>query len=120
MFTKFLKSHRKAGGWALLEALVGRYRFTKECKKCLTDQEPPNEKDKLILFNGLKVETSYRDIVKKTLCSTKTLPCGQPDCRCKSVKNTIKIMEEPELLVIGVNRFNKNTETRSPRRFPSH
>ena len=63
----------------------------------------------MILFNGLKVETSYRDLVKKTLCSTETLPCGQPDCRCKSLKNTIKIMEEPELLVIGVNRFNKNT-----------
>ena len=25
------------------------------------------------------------------------------------MKNTIKVMEEPELLVIGVNRFNKNT-----------
>ena len=109
MFTKYLKSHRKAGGWALLEALVGQYRFTKECKKCLNDQEPPKEKDKLMLYNGLKIETNYRDLVKKTLCSTETLPCGPPGCGSKSVKNTIKGMEETELLVIGVNRFNKNT-----------
>ena len=92
-----------------MEALGGRYRFTKECKKCLAAQEPPSEKDKLILFNGLKVETSYRDIVKKTLCSTETVPCGQPDCGSKSLKNSIIVLEEPELLVIGVNRFNKNT-----------
>ena len=88
---------------------MGRYRFTKECKKCLNDQEPPKEKDKLMLYNGLKIETNYRDLVKKTLCSTETLPCGPPGCGSKSVKNTIGVIEEPELLAIGVHRFRKNT-----------
>ena len=62
-----------------------------------------------MLYNGLKIETNYRDLVKKTLCSTETLPCGPPGCGSKSVKNTIGVIEEPELLAIGVHRFNKNT-----------
>ena len=105
----YLKNHKKAGGTALREALTGRYRYQKACTRCLAPTEEAKDSDKLILYNGLKSETNFRDLLKKTLTFTDKGHCGQPGCCSSNIKNSTTVLMKPELLAIGVYKFNKIT-----------